>query len=675
MLRKKVEEVVRAFTGQKSAIPFGALSASDAAKVVNFVCRKGKLAKIWGATVYAQPVLNLGTGGILWIDSFRYRWFIQHGPVIALEDSESGANFTTLASDFETSATDYLGKTKSLRVRSEKWRELVFLFTGKKNKYFDPTRDDTKLFTLGLIPPGKGTVSQPTLSFSSPGAGNVPEDVFYLITWVDGLTGIESLPLGAYVQEDGLWGGIFLEENQQELGNNVQVTVDITSVKSFGYDTDRVTGWNLYRKTVADEVYKKVNTTVIPIATTTYLDNLADSSLGALLNQDNSPPPDGTYYISNSATETQGVNTIGPRFAKFWRDQLWLFGASFPGEDASLFQPVKSVLYASDVQNPDYFLYTYDVGRSAQEDDTGLAIHLNTLLIFKERSIWAIEGSNPDTYGVRQIDSKRGVVAAGSLQETPVGAIGLSNDGFVLATGYGPAQIISEEIFDEIKGINFEHRDKIISAYDPQEGKYECHVPMSPNTDNSQVFVYDVNFKSWQILKTRIGQSCKYDVGSDGSRVGLLGDQLNSRLYDIVDEDIPGFNGAAILARWHSKHFDFGDPSRLKRLSRMTIKARSKTDFVVNIDVIMDFGKETITFENVSSESTYSTWAEDQEDDDGMVWDQDNWSGEFVDRKIEIILSGVATNFQVVVRESQNSANRTGFEIEEITLEGNLLGR
>jgi hypothetical protein len=46
-----------------------------------------------------------------------------------------------------------------------------------------------------------------------------------------------------------------------------------------------------------------------------------------------------------------------------------------------------------------------------------------------------------------------------------------------------------------------------------------------------------------------------------------------------------------------------------------------------------------------------------------------------VDRKIEILAGGIAKNFQVVIRESENSENRSLFEIDEIVLEGNLLGR
>ncbi len=664
-LEKEVEERASLFSGQASAVPFGVLSAGQAARIVNFICRKGKLQKAWGASLYAQPVITSGAGGVLWIDRFSGKWIFQQGNAVALEDSDGSATFTELGT--------ILSGEDGQRIYSDKWRNRIFMVNGAENKFYeDSLLSGSKFLTLGIVPPGNGARSaQPTITITDLGVGNVATtQPVYVVTWYDSQRGIESLPNGATVGEIGLWGGDNRVQLSPASAGNRNYQVDITALKAAGYDTDRVDSWFLYRLNTTGSTFKRVSDTATPIATNTKSDNIADGSLGKVLNTDNSGPPAGGNYDSGTST-----STYGPQFVKFFRDQLWLFGVSYPGIAAQNFIPANGVLYGSDVQNPDYWLYEFDVARNNGQNDTGMAVFLNTLLLFKERSTYALEGTGPENYVVRPIDVRRGCVAAGSIQETPVGVIALSAEGFIVTTGSGPSTTISDEVFDEVRNINFAQRDKIISAYDNQEGKYECHVPMLPSENNTQIFIYDTTFKTWQMKRIGMAQAVKYDINSSLARVGLAGDQQNSKLYNVVDETQTTFNGQSILAHWHSKHFDFGHPDKNKRLCTIQIKGKAYTDFRITVDIIMDFGEDTFTIADIESESTYSTWAASATDEDGMEWDADNWAGEFVDKKFEIPATGVAHNFQIIIRESESSANRGGFQLEEIILTANLLGR
>lgn len=674
-LEKEVQERIGLFTGQKSAVPHGTLSSTDASLIRNFFCRKGRLQKIWGASVYAEPVFATGTGGIVWIDRFISRWIYQRGELIALEDSEGSKTFSSVGSINVAQSNDPYWDG---RIASDKWRNRIFMVNGTECRFYeDSPLSGSKFLTLGLIPPGNGArgifTSQPTLTITDVSAGNVATtQPTYVVTWYDAARGIESLPNGATVGEIGLWSGDNRVQFSPASAGNRKYNVDITALKAAGYDTDRVTGWFLYRLTTADSVFKRVSNTYTSIATNSMDDNVADASLGTVLNTDNSPPPSGRYYYDSPSL---AYTAVGSRFVRFFRDQLWLFGVQYPGQGDLSFVKANGIVYASDTQNPDYWLYDFEVGRNNQQSDTGMAVHMNTLLFFKERSIYALEGTNPDNYVIRPVDTRRGCVAPGSIQETPAGVISLSAEGFIISTGTGPSQVISEEIFDEIRNINFANRNKIVSAYDNQEGKYECHVPMLPSSNNTQVFIYDVVFKTWQMKTIGMAQAVRYDIDSNFSRIGLAGDQFQSRLYNVVDEEQVTYNGQAINAVWESKNFDFGQPDRAKRLVFMNIKGRAKIDFRITVDIVMDFGAETHTIENILSESTYSQWAASATDESGSDYDVDNWDGDFVDKKFEIPLTGVARNFQIIIRESETSANRGGFLLEEIILQGNLLGR
>jgi hypothetical protein len=245
-----------------------------------------------------------------------------------------------------------------------------------------------------------------------------------------------------------------------------------------------------------------------------------------------------------------------------------------------------------------------------------------------------------------------------------------------LIDGIGSPNTISDDISDLIEEINMSARDTIVSGYDPAENKYECHVPTGANTKPNVTLVYDIKEKTWTQTTKRCGQAVFYSLSSGGVSKGVMGDSNAERIFDISDKTTYTANGEKIHARFASKHFDFGYPEQQKRLVFIKIKAKAKIDFKISIDIIMDFGQQgTISFEDIESESAYSQWAEDDEDAEGSDWDDDQWDAEVVDRKIEILAGGIAKNFQVVIRESENSENRSLFEIDEIVLEGNLLGR
>lgn len=675
----EVKEVIRGFTGQKSSIPSGSLEPTDAEKIINFTVRKFRLRKVWGASLYANLDFGDLQSGVDWVDRFRHMWFCQRGNSIGKETADG-------SKVFEEIGTISLGTTT--RVRSEKWRNRIYMTNGVENKFYeDSLSSGEKYLTLGLIPPGNGLRDslslQPSISLelNTGGSGQFDNDTKYeyVVTFWDNTREIESLPNGAEAGEDGLWSGS-KPANITTTGASQLITIDISDVKAVGYDEDRVTHWIVYRRKYDSTTdlplddFKRIGLGdgLISIESDSVQDSTEDDDLGTVLDESLSPPPSGLNYSGAASTD------VGPRFIKEHNDQLWLFGPRYPGFGLLGYNKATGIAYASRVGFPDYFEFSYDVGYADDQKDTGLAKYRNTLIFFKSNSIYYLDGTNPGNYAVRELDNKRGAVASGSIQETPVGVIALSSDGFILVDSVSPARIISESIFDEIQGINFSQIDKIVSAYNMQEGKYECHIPMRSSLNANKVFVYDINTKSWDFRNKNVGGSAHFDIGDDGERVGLLGDPNNGRLYDLVDESQVTFNGQKIAGRWASKHFDFGEPDKLKRLVSMRLKARSAGAFSLDIDVVMDNGQqETYSLKNVNSESVFTTLAASESDDDGdeLVLDQGQLSEDLTWKKFEIMLSGVARNFQVIIRESGETDNSRGFEIDEIVLVGNLLGR
>lgn len=701
-----VKESVQVFSGQKSSIAYGAVGVPECEAIENFVTRRTRLRKIWGTSLYHEA--EFGISEIKWLDYFRNRWLFQRANGIGLETAEASQAFVQLG--------EIYGGT-SRRVFSDKWTDSVFICNGHENKFIDfETLAQPTLLRTGLLPPGGGLIndSDPlfvpaTFTVPAQAGSSLPAGDFeYIVTLWDDKRKVESMPYGSYVGEDGLWlydSTIFHGATDVDLRNyttgingirinvatpNVSaVRINLAPVFALGYDTDRVTHYIIYRK-AADGTYKRVprnggaDTSYVDdkstIADPVFLDFAADASLGEVIDLSLSPPPSGQYY--RDSTVVGEIHDYGPRFVKFHRDQLWKFGVNFPGTEngyengaplnATRFYPFNGMAYASAPGIFDYWQFTYSVGRETGQRDTFMGKHRNTLMFFKESSSYYLDGSSTDNYEIREMDNKRGITISGSAQETTHGIIGLGAEGFTLFDSVGPASIISEEIADMVEKINLEYPDKITSAFDPEEEKYECHCPIK-NDRNTLVFIYDLKQKAWSFTK-RAGGAAHYGLTSKKRTVGLLGDKLNGRLYLSTNRALVTQNGETMHGVWRSKQFDWGRPGDLKGLQMVTIVARAKRDFRLSIDVIPDFSqRDCVSVKDIDPDVREDVYAEDVDDVGGGVWDEAQWGDGAVKKEFTILVQAIGKKIQLIVRNSDTDADRANFEIEEIILWASLM--
>lgn len=519
----------------------------------------------------------------------------------------------------------------------------------------------------------------------------------YVFTWWDANRRVESLPWGAQVDESGLWRSFALSFGSSIAGvmspQGYSNKLDFTAVKAFGYDAQRVTHFIPYRWTQADNATFKriadpddqVDEVKLRIINNTYVDITPEADLGAVLDESLSPPPSGLYYNGkgNSAIDQAA---IGPRFIKFFRDQLWLFGARYPGTSNGVklqpdgksalqapYQKQDGIAYASQVDNHEYWQFDYGIGRSTGQRDSGMGEHNATLMFFKERSTYYLSGSNPSNYEIRTLDPNRGFIVPGSICETTRGVIGMSADSFALFDGVSPGRVIGEEIADLFARINLDAADKVYSTFDPREEKYECHVPLDKALYNDHVFVYDCKMQCWEITQ-RAGASAAYGISTSKRILGAIGDSRNGRIYDVSDLSRVTLNGQTIFGKWRSKAFDFAQPGRLKTVRLVEITARGVTDFHVSIDLIPDFGEnDAATIEDFPPNVRKDVWAAAPGDELGMEWDEGQWSKAVTKKKFSILIEVTGKNFNLIIRNSDKDADRASFEIEEVIIHASLL--
>lgn len=691
-IENHVQETIRAFGGIKSSLPHGALNSTDAEDCVNFVPRRTRLRKLWGTVL--RFTSGAGNGPIGWIGRLQDRWLAQHGNAV-IKELNSGQY------DFEQVGEIALGESN--RARSAKWENRVFLSNGVENKFIEHTpQRGFQYLTLGLDPPGGGItffnpmdvfmVVAPT-TVSANASSDLPDANFeYQMTFWDDVRKVESLPYASGVGEDGLW--FWIDENAPPIGvpsggTGKQISIDISAIKDMGYD-ERVTHFIIYRRTQADgAVWKRVPvitgspTTITEIANDTFVDTVAEADLGTVLDLSISPPPSGRYYRVETDDPNGGnPQSFGPRFTIFFRDQLWLFGVRFPGTERGFdpeeyriidFYPQSGIAYASDVGNPDYWLYTFDIGKSTGQEDTGVEKHNNILMFFKSRSAYRLIGSSPENYEISEMDANKGFTIPGSVRATSIGVVGIGEGGFTLFTGIGEGALIGDELFDTFDRINMDYADQISSAYDSLEEKYECSVPLDGATHNTHVFSLDCKTRTWTLTRRAFGAGA-YELVADKIPVSLLGDRQNGRLYSASDYSKVTLNGQTMHGKWRSRAIDFGLPGDLKSVQMVEITARAVTDFRLSIDLIMDFGQgDTASVEDVAPDVRGDKWAEDSDDTDGMNWDSGQWSKGSEKKKFTILIQGVAKNFNLVIRNSDRDADKASFEIEEVIVHASRL--
>jgi hypothetical protein len=146
---------------------------------------------------------------------------------------------------------------------------------------------------------------------------------------------------------------------------------------------------NIYRTTAGGTDFYLAAT--IPNATTTFVDNISQSSLGEAMRQDCDIVPLGKY-------------------SAWWDDRLWVLD-----ED-------ENIVYYSDTNRPEHFSIDsrFVSVRMGEQSDTGtgLIVYKGELYVFKRNSIYVIRKKSSGNYGRYEVCKDFGCVAPASLQET-----------------------------------------------------------------------------------------------------------------------------------------------------------------------------------------------------------------------------------------------------------------
>jgi hypothetical protein len=691
--RERLVQNISAFKGQNSGLTPDAVEPDYAARVKNMISDRGFLKKVNGRSVYG--VLS-GSGQISLLEYYSNFWLAQRGTTLFKEDSVGGKTFSSLKT--------LLSSTKLFAAR---WKNAIYFANGRDLFFYN--FDLQKVKQLGMYPP-LGTVDNANISAAA--GGSLSDGAYkYTITYFDPDTQTESPAINSRPSSFGLcvqdpfstsdyapdfWSITIAAPNSTAKIAFAALNAIFGATGESARD-DRQTHFKVYRTTVGGTVFRQVGTptsiSAFILAGSDYSDASADSSLGIPLQTDGASPPPRFERIDEAINTFKGlgltVNSSTVRtyiHTREFKDSLLGFGAYGIGvssaTESAAFPAYKSILYIHDTFLPDYVFTTRDVADGDGQLPTGIAtLKDNTVLLLKESSTYYLAGTNVRNYEVRPLDTKRGCIATGSIQETPYGVICLDRSGVILFDGLSvPQEISHPAVEDEIRNINFNAIDTVYSIYDRDNSLYYLALPVDGSTKPNRTLIYNAKHETWTVSEGLEGYSGNIGIDPSQNPVTLIGDSVNQdKILDWSSESAVLDVAKSIESEYLSPILYMGDPSVKKKAKFLYILAESNQDWTIDIGILPDFGQyngENI-LENINSSSNYAVWASSLLDS-GVnvgVFDTSNWSGTKVRKMIKVPVSGVGYGFQIRIKNKDTNPDDYGFTLLSLKLEAVELGK
>lgn len=216
-----------------------------------------------------------------------------------------------------------------------------------------------------------------------------------------------------------------------------------------------------------------------------------------------------------------------------------------------VFAATSSYVYYSKIEFPEAF----DPERfEPVNTDDGQAIMgmiqaFDHLIIFKERSFYALIGDGPNDWRVQQISSKIGLAASGSIILVEGLLYWWANDGPVVWDGVNDPKRLGKSLISETirpTAINATELDRICGIEDRQNERIMWAVPESGSTENSIIIPFKYRLGQFEGVWTGLHPASlargKFTDGFEWCYVGSYG----GRVYRFGDRDFDGLpSGAA----------------------------------------------------------------------------------------------------------------------------------
>jgi len=316
---------------------------------------------------------------------------------------------------------------------------------------------------------------------------------------------------------------------------------------------------------------------------------------------------DGTVEESEVFTPPEANSTAGVtgKYIALYKDSLFVFGD--PQNPSRLFYSGGGDrIHDFSVSNGGGFI---DISKNDGQMGTGLIVFKNSLLCFKEDSIYQFEFSTSGLPQVTQVNPSIGCIAPRSI-------VAVENDVFfasrrgVFTIGNEPGfafdvlrtNELTSRVRSIFQSINPEYIQNIAAVYATKANTNLVIFSYTPagGVTNSQTLVYDRERIAW-MKWTNVSANCWVNyIDSTGTTRTLYGDDSSGYVKEILTGSTDF--GSAITGIFKLKAEEFEEGlDRYKKLKDVSLVLRKPTGSVT-MSIIKD-GIETATSMNISTVS------------------------------------------------------------------------
>jgi len=356
---------------------------------------------------------------------------------------------------------------------------------------------------------------------------------------------------------------------------------------------------NIYRTEDGGILYYYL-ATIDDNTTTTYHDTAtdADLDLADLAPDDNGVPPI-CKYVASFANRMWYANLSD-------NPSRIMFSAITESEASSNVtgtQPSHGAAGAEIVPS-DFWI---DVNDDDGDEITGLGVTLDSMIIFKEKSIWRIVGSDPSNFELQKANTDMGCIAPRTIAkvETLLYFLTGGDKPSIAATDGINTIPIGERIQPTLEGDIDRTTLETACAVRYRYNYVLLYKPTSAS-NNLNGFVHDYTKDVWgRITNIPAAMFSVWDGSDDGGKC-YFGDATAGNVfqYDSGASD----NGSDIVSIWQSKFHDFNAPENRKIVKKIQVMAYKSDDSVV-VDLLRDINtsvknSETKTFDVSAADPT-----------------------------------------------------------------------
>ena len=517
--------------------------------------------------------------------------------------------------------------TAGTRVDAAMYQNLMFFGNGGSKPY---KWNGTEFTRQGVPQPNSG----PTAASNVAGANLPPTgDINYKVS---------------YVNSYSVQGDVSAETTTLTIATSASVSLTSLPLAptSFGVNARK-----LYRRDSGSGGSYKLVTTINDNTTTTYLDSIPTTSLGATAPTDQGEPPNW-------------------KFIKSHKERLFVVEPLNP-----------QLLYYSELGEPFTFKVTnfFKIQNGDGENITGINIHTDAISIYKDASVWLLfmPDTDPTNWVALRTNAKYGgsshfAIADYNNLQLFIGKRYTKVSGFHALAGVNTLPdatqltttgVYSESQSDRIEDEVFAFVQSLLStscAID-YKNKIWFSVATGVGALNNKVYQFDYLRRN-EDIKTGSWVPHTHPVGFGSFTVysGILYGQAataNGFVYQMENEASFTDDGTAINSYWLSKEFT-GHKVHLEnqkdfRFSNFVVEALGA--YFMNVRRIIDGDTSLGVTTPISLDPGGSIWG-------AMTWGSDVWGGAKLRKKVTLYF-GTAAGKRLQLRFDNQNTNNQGFHV------------